>query len=71
VDRRQIAYLKFIFEAYDGVATLRTVNPRKGIVLFYIAPGCEQQFQEILQDLSQQILIQPLTSRVAQKANQQ
>jgi hypothetical protein len=71
VDRRQIAYLKFIFEAYDGIATLRTVNPRKGIVLFYIAPGCEQQFQEILQDLSQQILIQPLTSRVAQKANQQ
>jgi hypothetical protein len=71
VDRRQIAFLKFILEAYDGIATLRTVNPRKGIVLFYIAPGCEQQFQEILQDLSQQILIQPLTSRVAQKANQQ
>ena len=60
VDRRQIAYLKFIFEAYDGIATLRTLNPRRGIILFYIAPGCEQDFQSILQDLSKQILIEPL-----------
>jgi hypothetical protein len=70
VDRRQIAYIKFIFEAYDGIATIRTISPRKGLVLFYIAPGCEQQFQKILQDLSKQILIQPLKAMPAQKANQ-
>ena len=59
VDRREIAFIKFIFEAYDGIATLRTIDPQKGIILFYIAPGCEQQFQTILQDMSKQILIRP------------
>ncbi|MGD1967889.1 MAG: DUF4911 domain-containing protein [Desulfobacterales bacterium] len=70
MDRRQIAFLKFIFEAYDGITTLRTFDPQKGIVLFYIAPGCEQQFQKILQDLSKQILIHPFKAMPDQKANQ-
>lgn len=59
MDRREIAYIKFIFEAYDGIAALRTIDPQKGIVLFYIAPGCERQFEDILQDLSKQIRIRP------------
>jgi hypothetical protein len=60
VDRRKIAFIKFILEAYDGVATLETINPQNGIVLFYIAPGCEQQFREILRDLSTEIMIRPI-----------
>jgi hypothetical protein len=60
LDRRQIAFIKFILEAYDGVATLETIDPQKGIVLFYIAPGCEQQFQDILRDLSTEIMIRPI-----------
>jgi hypothetical protein len=59
VDRRKIAFIKFIFEAYDGIAALRTIDPQKGTVLFYIAPGCERQFEDILQDLSKQIRILP------------
>jgi hypothetical protein len=60
VDRREIAFIKFVYEAYDGIAALRTIDPQKGIILFYIAPGCERQFEDILQDLSSQILIRPL-----------
>ncbi|MBT8331347.1 MAG: DUF4911 domain-containing protein [Deltaproteobacteria bacterium] len=59
VDRRKIAFIKFILEAYDGIAALRTIDPQKGIILVYIAPGCERQFEDILQDLSKQIMIQP------------
>ena len=59
VDRTQIAFIKFIFEAYDGIATIETIDPRRGIILFYIAPGCEQQFQSVLHDLANQILIRP------------
>jgi hypothetical protein len=62
VNRREIAFIKFIFEAYDGIAAIRTIDPQKGIVLFYIAPGCEQHFEEILQDLSKQIRIRPQRS---------
>ncbi|MGD9119948.1 MAG: DUF4911 domain-containing protein, partial [Desulfobacterales bacterium] len=36
MDRREIAFIKFIFEAYDGIAALRTIDPHEGIILFYI-----------------------------------
>jgi hypothetical protein len=59
VDRRKIAFLKFIFEAYDGIATLTTVDPNQGILLLGIAPGCEGDVEMILQDLKKYILIEP------------
>jgi hypothetical protein len=62
VDRRQIAFIKFIFEAYDGIAGMRTINPTKGIVKLHIAPGCEEQVDRILQDLKKEILIQRIAT---------
>ena len=58
VDRREIAFLKFILEAYDGIALLKTEDPIRGIVTIHIAPGCEKQFTEILQDLKKDIMIE-------------
>jgi hypothetical protein len=39
VDRRHIAYLRFTLEAYDGLATLTTLDPRQGIVALSF-PDC-------------------------------
>ena len=58
VDRKEIAFLKFIFEAYDGIVTITTVDPDQGVVLFCIAPGCENDVEMILQDLKKNILIE-------------
>ncbi len=58
VDRRQIGFLKFIFEAYDGIVTITTVDPDQGVVLFCIAPGCENDVEMILQDLKKDIMIE-------------
>ncbi len=62
IDRRQISFLRFILEAYEGVAVVTTLSPREGIVTIRIAPGCEQLVMAILQDLSvrQHILMEPL-----------
>jgi hypothetical protein len=62
VDRRQIAFIKFIFEAYDGIAGMRTTDPAKGIIKLHIAPGCEEQVEQILRDLQKEILIRRLTT---------
>jgi hypothetical protein len=70
VDRREIAFIKFIFEAYDGIAALRTIDPHEGIILFYIAPGCERQFEDILQVLSKQIMIRPQKAVSGNLSNQ-
>ncbi|MBT8374495.1 MAG: DUF4911 domain-containing protein [Deltaproteobacteria bacterium] len=58
VDRREISFLKFILEAYDGLAILTTVDSKKGIVVINIAPGCEADVKMILQDLKQNVMIE-------------
>ena len=62
VDRREIAFMKFIFEAYDGIAGMRTTDPAKGIIKLHIATGCKEQVERILQDLEKEILIQRLAT---------
>ena len=58
IDRRQISFLKFIIESYDGAALLRTVDPETGLVALHIAPGCETLVDAILNDLKQEIMIE-------------
>jgi hypothetical protein len=60
VDRREIAFLKFILEAYDGVGTIKTKDPVRGVISLHIPPGCQKQVTEILRYLNQEILIEPV-----------
>ena len=62
VDRRQIAYLRFIFEAYNGIAILQTLDAQKGVVVLHVAPGCEADVEFVLDDLRRDILIEPVSS---------
>ena len=62
VDRREIAFIKFIVEAYDGIAVLETLDPIAGIVVFHIAPGCKRDIDALLEDLKREILIEPAQS---------
>ena len=62
VDRREICFVKFILEAYDGIATMTTIDPCQGIVLLRIAPGCEKEVDTVLQDLGTDIMINVLDS---------
>ncbi len=59
VDRREIYFLKFILEAYDGIAAMTTVDARLGIVLLRIAPGCKEEVETVIHDLGRDILIEP------------
>ena len=59
VDRRQISFLRFVFEAYDGVAVVTTENPKLGIVSLHVAAGCEDVVEMIIDDLRTEIRIEP------------
>ncbi len=63
VDRRQIAFLKFILEAYDGIATLSTIDSRRGVIALEIPPGCESDVDTVLADLGRQMRIEADASR--------
>ena len=60
VDRRQISMIRFIFEAYEGLAVVTTVDPTAGVVSLSVAPGCEDTAKTIMDDLARDILIEPL-----------
>ena len=60
VDRREIAFLKFIFEAYDGIVTITTLDPDQGIIRLFIATGCENDVEMILRDLKKDIMIEQI-----------
>ena len=62
VDRKEIYYLKFILEAYDGIAMFRTVDPKAGLVELFIAPGCEKTVDAVIEDLSREIMIEQTTT---------
>ncbi len=60
VDRREIAFIRFILEAYDGVAVVKTLDPEAGLIEFQIAPGSASDFEMILRDLKQHIMMEPV-----------
>jgi hypothetical protein len=58
IDPSNIAFLKFVLEAYEGMAQLTTSDPALGLIDVYIAPGCANDFELLLSDLKKQMLIE-------------
>jgi pantothenate kinase type III len=52
VDRRKINIVKFIFEAYEGVATVTTIDATSGGIVVAMAPGCEEMVKEIMDEMA-------------------
>jgi len=59
IDKRQIGYLRFILEGYEGLAALTTVDPGQGQVLLRIPPGCEGEVDTLLADLAGEVYLEP------------
>ncbi|MDB9823040.1 DUF4911 domain-containing protein [Deltaproteobacteria bacterium] len=51
VERREINYLRWIIESYDGMAVMRTIDPYDATIELRIAPGCETLVEELLESL--------------------
>ena len=60
VDRRRISYLRFIFESYDGIGMITTINPHRGIIVIRVAPGCESEVDGLIDSLKHRIRMEPV-----------
>ncbi len=49
IDPYQIHYLRFIIEAYPGMAVVSTLDATLGLVSIAVAPGCESDILQILE----------------------
>ena len=57
VERRELAYLKFIIEAYEGLAVLSTVE-REGAIVSVTSPSCRAaELDLLLEALSREIVM--------------
>ncbi len=59
IDRNKIGLLRFMLEAYEGIATLTTIDPAEGRVVLLVPPGCEEDVDTLLADLSGDIFLEP------------
>ena len=58
MDTRQIGFLRFLLEGYDGIASLTTLDPQTGHVVLLIPPGREPEVEALLQKLRREFLIE-------------
>ena len=58
MDRRQIHFLRFLLEAYEGVAVLTTLDQIAGLVVLLIAPGRETEASQLVDQLREEIMIE-------------
>jgi len=54
VERKDISYLSWIIQSYEGIAVVKTIDPYKAIIELQISPGCEDIIFELLDGLKKQ-----------------
>ncbi len=58
VKPEEIAYFQFLIEGYEGIGTLTTLDPKKGVVRFTIPEGLLGDAEEILRLVGQEITLE-------------
>lgn len=53
IDRKEICYLQWIIESYNGMASMRTINPANGEIEISIAPGCKEDIVSLIESLKE------------------
>jgi len=51
VDKEKIGFIRFIFEAHEGVAVVTTLDPKEGHILLRIAPDRVETALTVIDDL--------------------
>ncbi len=54
VRRNEICYVQWIIESYDGMASMRTINPANGEIEISISPGCEEEIFSLIRYLKEE-----------------
>ena len=55
VDKKDIAYIVSIFEGYDDLAVVRTLDPALGLIELMISPDFLEDVRQLTEELSKEI----------------
>ncbi len=62
VDPHEIHYLKFILEAYEGLTTLTTLDPQRGLVQMAVPPGRHGSLEVLLEALGKEVELKRIST---------
>lgn len=54
-EKRHIAYVNFIVEAYDGMAIIRTTDPEAGLLEVLVSPDFLADFRRVADALDREV----------------
>jgi len=60
VAHRDMVFLKFILEAYEGMNVMSTVDNKVGIIRIAIMPGFVEDMDALLAELGTQVVMEPV-----------
>jgi len=63
MDRRRIALFRFLLEAYDGLAALRTLDAATGNIVLYLSASREAELDEMIDGLPEDIRLETAPCR--------
>jgi hypothetical protein len=61
VKHRDMVYLKFIMEAYEGMNTMSTVDNVAGIIRIAVMPGFVEEMDDLLAELGTKVPMEPVS----------
>ncbi|QEM69526.1 DUF4911 domain-containing protein [Geobacter sp. FeAm09] len=61
VKHRDMVYLKFILEAYEGTNTMSTVDNVAGIIRIAVMPGFVAEMDDLLAELGRRVTMTPVS----------
>ena len=54
-EKKYIAYVNFIVEAYDGIAVIRTADPQEGLLEVLVSPDFVSEFRELASAIDHEV----------------
>ena len=62
VDPYEIHYLKFVLEAYEGLATLTTLDSATGLIQLAVPPGRKDSLESLLAALGHELRLERISA---------
>jgi len=60
VDKKDIAYIVSVFEGYDNLAIVRTVDPAQSIIELIISPNYLEDTRQLIDALSKEVYMKEI-----------
>ena len=58
VNRADICFIRYVFEAHDGIAVITTLASDKDTIAVRMAPGCEEEALRIIDGLKKSVVME-------------